>query len=145
MNVLETILSFLTTLARIIFPRRKRPVAGDDLCPCPLPEPPIPPLPVERGNGSNPRRSRSDSLPPLSPPPEADWLGLSGYTLIWQEESGVFIRYWRDKSSSVKSICLRSHKHHLWPQRWCLVLSHPRYATHLTGSVPHICLRADKA
>ena len=33
MNVLETILSFLTTLARIIFPRRKRPVAGDDLCP----------------------------------------------------------------------------------------------------------------
>ena len=41
MNVLETILSFLTTLARIIFPRRKRPVAGDDLCPCPLPEPPI--------------------------------------------------------------------------------------------------------
>ena len=93
MNVLETILSFLTTLARIIFPRRKRPVAGDDLCPCPLPEPPIPPLPVERGNGSNPlhrergngsnpRRSRSDSLPPLSPPPEADWLGLSGYTLM---------------------------------------------------------------
>ena len=70
MNVLETILSFLTTLARIIFPRRKRPVAGDDLCPCPLPEPPIPPLPVERGNGSNPHRSRSDSLPPLSPPPE---------------------------------------------------------------------------
>lgn len=82
MNVLETILSFLTTLARIIFPRRKRPVAGDDLCPCPLPEPPIPPLPVERGNRSNPRRSRSDSLPPLSPPPEADWLGLSGYTLM---------------------------------------------------------------
>ena len=74
MNVLETILSFLTTLARIIFPRRKRPVAGDDLCPYPLPEPPIPPLPVERGNGSNPRRSRSDSLPPLSPPP--------GYTLM---------------------------------------------------------------
>ena len=84
MNVLETILSFLTTLARIIFPRRKRPVAGDDLCPCPLPEPPIPPLPVERGNGSNPRRSRSDSLPPLSPPPatphpEADSPGLLGH------------------------------------------------------------------
>ena len=80
MNVLETILSFLTTLARIIFPRRKRPVAGDDLCPCPLPEPPIPPLPVERGNGSNPRRSRSDSLPPLSPPHAADRHGQSGYT-----------------------------------------------------------------
>ena len=74
MNVLETILSFLTTLARIIFPRRKRPVAGDDLCPCPLPEPPIPPLPVERGNGSNP--------PSSLPAPEADWLGLSGYTLM---------------------------------------------------------------
>ena len=77
MNVLETILSFLTTLARIIFPRRKRPVAGDDLCPCPLPEPPIPPLPVERGNGSNPL-----SPPPEAPHPEADWLGLSGYTLM---------------------------------------------------------------
>ena len=153
MNVLETILSFLTTLARIIFPRRKRPVAGDDLCPCPLPEPSIPPLPVERGNGSNPRRSRSDSLPPLSPPPAVPppggaWGGVSGGPRGGGGGvggSGVFIRYWRDKSSSVKSICLRSHKHHLWPQRWCLVLSHPRYATHLTGSVPHICLRADKA
>ena len=87
MNLLETILNFLTTLARIIFPRRKHPVAGDDLCPCPLPEPPIPPLPVEGRNGSNPRRSRSNSLPPLSPSPEtphpeADWLGLSGYPLM---------------------------------------------------------------
>lgn len=87
MNLLETILNFLTTLARIIFPQRKHPVAGDDLCPSPLPEPPIPPLPVEGRNGSNPRRSRSNPLPPLSPPsetphPEADWLGLSGYTLM---------------------------------------------------------------
>ena len=70
MNLLETILNFLTTLARIIFPRRKHPVAGDDLCPSPLPEPPIPPLPVEGRNGSNPRRSRSNSLPPLPPSPE---------------------------------------------------------------------------
>ena len=87
MNLLETILNFLTTLARSIFPRRKHPVAGDDLCPSPLPEPPIPPLPVEGRNGSNPRRSRSNPLPPLSPSPEtphpeADWLGLSGYTLM---------------------------------------------------------------
>ncbi len=50
MNILETILNFITTLARVIFPRRKQPVAGDNLCPCPL--------------------------------PEADWLGLSGYTLM---------------------------------------------------------------
>lgn len=47
MNILETILNFITTLARVIFPRRKQPVAGDNLCPCPLPEPPIPTLPVE--------------------------------------------------------------------------------------------------
>ena len=66
MNLLETILNFLTTLARIIFPRRKHPVAGDDLCTSPLPEPPIPPL----------------SPSPETPHPEADWLGLSGYTLM---------------------------------------------------------------
>lgn len=104
MNVLETILDFLTTLARIIFPRRKRPVAGDDLCPCPLPEPPLPPLPVEGGNGSDARRSRSDTLtlapsPESSHPPrtashpEADWLGLSGYTLILLGGTGCFLKW----------------------------------------------------
>lgn len=71
MNLLETILNFLTTLARIIFPRRKHPVAGDDLCPSPLPEPPIPPLPVEGRNGSNPRRSQEQSSSLLSPAPDS--------------------------------------------------------------------------
>ena len=75
MNLLETILNFITT-------RRKQPVAGDNLCPCPLPEPPIPTLPVEGGYGNDSRRSRSDTLAPLSRPLEADWLGLSGYTLM---------------------------------------------------------------
>ncbi len=37
MNVLETILNFLTSLARIIFPRRQKSAAGD--CPCPHPYP----------------------------------------------------------------------------------------------------------
>lgn len=41
MNVLETILRFLTGLARIIFPRKQNPAAGD--CPCPHPYPrPLP-------------------------------------------------------------------------------------------------------
>ena len=41
MNVLETILTFLTSLARIIFPRKQKPTAGD--CPCPHPYPrPLP-------------------------------------------------------------------------------------------------------
>ena len=65
MNILETILNFITTLARVIFPRRKQPVAGDNLCPCPLPEPPIPTLPVEGGYGNDSRRSGSDTLAAL--------------------------------------------------------------------------------
>lgn len=116
MNLLETIFSFLTTLARIIFPRLQTPVAGDDLCPCPLPEPPIPPLPVEGRNGSNPRRSRSDSLAPLSPPPEADWLGISGYTLSWRKARRLYKCWWGKRATAI-SICLRSHKHRLWLQR----------------------------
>lgn len=67
MNILETILNFITTLARVIFPRRKQPVAGDNLCPCPLPEPPIPTLPVEGGYGNDSRplweRYSRSSLP----------------------------------------------------------------------------------
>jgi len=88
MNVLETILNFLTTLARIIFPRRKQPVAGDNLCPDPLPLPPQPPLPVERRNGNN-----ADSLRRNPLPPEADWLGLSGYTLMLLGGTGCLLKY----------------------------------------------------
>ena len=41
MKTLETILAFLTSLARIIFPRRQKSAAGD--CPCPHPYPrPLP-------------------------------------------------------------------------------------------------------
>ena len=41
MKYLETILNFLTSLARIIFPRRQKSAAGD--CPCPHPYPrPLP-------------------------------------------------------------------------------------------------------
>ena len=68
MNILETILNFITTLARVIFPRRKQPVAGDNLCPCPLPEPPIPTLPVEGGYGND---SRSRLARPLRLHPDA--------------------------------------------------------------------------
>ena len=62
MNVLETILNFLTGLARIIFPRKRKPAAGD--CPCthPLPAPPEPPLPPDEGDGSDPDLYRGDTL-----------------------------------------------------------------------------------
>ena len=48
MKYLETILAFLTQLARIIFPRKQKPAAGD--CPCPDPYPR--PLPNEIGRAS---------------------------------------------------------------------------------------------
>ena len=62
MNVLETILNFLTRLARIIFPRKQRPAAGDCPCPHPLPAPAEPPLPPDEGNGSDPDLHRGDTL-----------------------------------------------------------------------------------
>lgn len=66
MNILETILNFLTTLARIIFLRKQKPATGD--CPCPDPFPgPLPdgdhrPLASPEGNGGNPDCDRSDTL-----------------------------------------------------------------------------------
>lgn len=103
MKVLETVLNFLLTLAQVIFPRKRKPSPSDRPCPSPLPRPPLPPLPLEGGNGSDLSLHRRDSLPPeeqpapsphpqesrqpspSSPnhkPPVADWLGISGYTLI---------------------------------------------------------------
>jgi len=103
MKVLETVLSFFLTLAQVIFPRKRKPSPSDRPCPPPQPLPPVPPLPLEGGNGSDPGLHRRDSLPPeeqstpsphsqesrrpspSSPdhqPPSADWLGISGYTLI---------------------------------------------------------------
>ena len=41
MKTLETIFNFLTSLARIIFPRRQKSAAGDCPCPHPYPRPPV--------------------------------------------------------------------------------------------------------
>ena len=62
MKYLETILTFLTQLARIIFPRKRKPAAGDCPCPHPMPAPPEPSLPSDAGNGSNPDLHRGDTL-----------------------------------------------------------------------------------
>lgn len=62
MNVLESILNFLTTLARIIFPRLKRPATGDCPCPNPLPVPAGPPLPRDAGDGSDAELHRGDTV-----------------------------------------------------------------------------------
>ena len=62
MNLLETILSFLTNLARIIFPRKRKPAAGDCPCPDPMLAPAKPSLPSDVGDGSNPDLYRGDTL-----------------------------------------------------------------------------------
>lgn len=62
MDVLKTILSFLTTLAQIIFPRRKRPAAGDCPCPNPLPAPAGPPVSLDTGDGGDTELHRGDSV-----------------------------------------------------------------------------------
>ena len=62
MNVLETILNFLTNLARIIFPRKRKPAAGDCPCPDPFPAPVEPPLPSDAGDASDPDSDRGDTL-----------------------------------------------------------------------------------
>ena len=62
MNVLETILNFLTSLARIIFPRKRKPAAGDCPCPDPMPAAPEPSLPSDAGNGSDPDLHRGDTI-----------------------------------------------------------------------------------
>ena len=87
MNVLETILNFLTNLARIIFPRKRKPAAGDCPCPHPMPAPPEPSLPSDAGDGSDPDLYRGDTLALAqgdwgSKPTPTDWPGLSGYSLI---------------------------------------------------------------
>ena len=86
MNVLETILNFLTSLARIIFPRKRKPAAGDCPCPHPLPAPAEPPLPPDAGDGSDPDLYRSDTLALT----QGDWgdkhhvepIEIAGYSLM---------------------------------------------------------------
>lgn len=64
MKVLETILSFLTTLARIIFPRRPKPSSDAVFHPCPhpLPAPPKPPLPSDERDGGDDDLYRGNAL-----------------------------------------------------------------------------------
>ena len=87
MKYLETILTFLTQLARIIFPRKRKPAAGDCPCPHPLPAPTEPPLPPDAGDGSDPDLYRGDTLALAqgdwgSKPTPTNWPGISGYSLM---------------------------------------------------------------
>ena len=86
MKYLETILAFLTQLARIIFPRKQKPAAGDCPCPDPMPAPPEPALPSDAGDGSDPDLHRSDTLALH----QSDWgtkqrvepIDIAGYSLM---------------------------------------------------------------
>ena len=102
MNVLVTILNCHTRLARIIFPRKQSPAAGDCPCPHPLPAPAEPPLPPDEGNGSDPDLHRGDTLAlaqgdwgnrqkALSS--GADWLGMSGYSLMLMGGVGCLYKW----------------------------------------------------
>ena len=98
MNVLETILNFLTSLARIIFPRKRKPAAGDCPCPHPLPAPPEPPLPPDAGDGSDPDLHRGDTLDLAqgdwgNKSSQADWLGMSGYSLMLMGGAGCLYKW----------------------------------------------------
>ena len=90
MNVLETILAFFTSLARIIFPRKRKPAAGD--CPCPHPYPrPVPDgdhpaVSPDGADGSDADSDRSDTLALR----QGDWglrsdiqpIDIAGYCLM---------------------------------------------------------------
>ena len=90
MKYLETILAFLTSLVRIIFPRRQKPATGD--CPCPHPYPrPLPDgghptVSTDGADGSDTDGYRSDTLA-LN---QGDWgtkqrvepIDIAGYSLM---------------------------------------------------------------
>ena len=90
MKYLETILAFLTQLARIIFPRKQKPAAGD--CPCPDPYPrPLPngdhpTVSPNETDGSDADSDRSDTLALH----QGDWgtkqrvepIDIAGYSLM---------------------------------------------------------------
>ena len=84
MKYLETILAFLTQLARIIFPRKQKPAASDCPCPDPMPAPPEPSLPSDAGDGSDADSDRSDTLTLV----QGDWgkyvepIDIAGYCLM---------------------------------------------------------------
>ena len=66
MNVLETIFNFLTSLARIIFPRKQKTAAGDYPCPNPYPRPlsdgDHSTVSPDEADGSDANCDRSDTL-----------------------------------------------------------------------------------
>ena len=91
MKYLETILHFLTSLARIIFPRKQKPAAGN--CPCPHPYPrPLPdgdhPIVSPDGaDGSDADSDWSDTLALRqgdwgSPRQHVEPLDIAGYSLM---------------------------------------------------------------
>ncbi|WP_455637922.1 hypothetical protein [Parabacteroides sp.] len=93
MNVLETILNFLTQLARIIFPHKQKPAAGNCPCPHPLPAPAEPSLPPDAGDGSYPDLHRGDSITLAQGDGGVDWLGMSGYSLMLMGGIGCLYKW----------------------------------------------------
>lgn len=94
MKYFETILRFLTSLARIIFTRKQKPADGD--CPCPDPFHALtsPSLTPDAGDGSDIDLYRSDSLALTQRDWGGDWgasltskqhvepINLAGYSLM---------------------------------------------------------------
>ena len=84
MKTLETILAFLTSLARIIFPRRQKSATGD--CPRPLPDGDHPTVSADGADRSDADNYRSDTLA-LN---QGDWgtkqrvepIDIAGYSLM---------------------------------------------------------------
>lgn len=100
MKYLELILRCLTVLLRVIFPQHP-PVPETTDATGAAPSPASPPLPPHAGDGGDASGDRrlADALPPRRPPsspppPGADWLGISGYTLLIAGCAGCLLKYW---------------------------------------------------
>ena len=90
MKTLETILASLTSLVRIIFPRKQKPAAGDFPCPHPYPRPvpdgDHPTVSADGADRSDADNYRSDTLA-LN---QGDWgtkqrvepIDIAGYSLM---------------------------------------------------------------
>lgn len=115
MKVLETILHLLTVLARVIFPRKPKAASGNCPCPSPYPTTPspspdlqpapaCPSLPADAGDGSSGKLHRRDTVFGISQAPnphntdhsnrpQADWLGISGYSLMLLGGMGCVLKW----------------------------------------------------
>ena len=115
MKVLETILHLLTVLARVIFPRKPETATDNSPSPYPTtpspspdlqPAPTRPSLPTDAGDGSSGKLHRRDTVFGISqeqPPnshntdhsnrPQADWLGISGYSLMLLGGMGCVLKW----------------------------------------------------